>query len=135
MSSVTRALISGKKVAPETFEDATVYFSDIVGFSVISANSKPLYIVNLLNLIYTAFYTCITNFDVHKMNVETIGDAYMVSSGLRIPNGEIATMTLELLSVSRSFVIQHMPNVPILLRIGIHSGTWVINSTKIASSS
>ncbi|KAL7063269.1 hypothetical protein AAHC03_0611 [Spirometra sp. Aus1] len=127
-SSVARALIAGTKVPSETFDDTTIYFSDIVGFSLISAKSKPLEIVNLLNMLYSAFDACIETFDVYK--VETIGDAYMVASGLPIPNGkrhagEIATMALELLSVSSSFVVQHMPNIPILLRIGIHSGTCV----------
>ncbi|VDN31376.1 unnamed protein product [Dibothriocephalus latus] len=124
-SSVARALVAGIEVAPETYDDTTIYFSDIVGFSLISANSKPLEIVNLLNMLYSAFDACIETFDVYK--VETIGDAYMVVSGLPIPNGkshagEIATMALELLSVSSSVVVQHMSNIPILLRIGMHSG-------------
>ncbi|VDN16199.1 unnamed protein product [Dibothriocephalus latus] len=107
-SSVARALIAGKEVAPETFDDTTIYFSDVVGFSLISANSTPLEIVNLLNMLYSAF------------------DAF--PNGKRHA-GEIATMALELLSISSSFVVQHIPNIPILLRIGINSGTWVSYST------
>ncbi|BHF60570.1 Retinal guanylyl cyclase 1 [Sparganum proliferum] len=123
-SSVAQDLVAGNQVVPEAFDETTIYFSDIVGFALISAKSTPIDIVNLLNSLYIAFDACIAKFDVYK--VETIGDAYMVCSGLPIPNGrrhagEIATMALELLSVSSSFVVQHMPNIPILLRIGIHS--------------
>ncbi len=69
-------------------------------------------------------HACFTGF-VPK--VETIGDAYMVASGLPIRNGrehagEIATMALELMSVSGSFVIAHMPSLPLFLRVGVHSG-------------
>lgn len=64
--------------------------------------------------------------------VETIGDAYMVASGLPIRNGrkhagEIATMALELVSISGSFRIPHMPGVPLYLRLGINSGTLMRN--------
>lgn len=65
------------------------------------------------------------------IKVETIGDAYMVVSGLPIRNGqlhagEIATMALDLLSQCGTFVIRHMPDVPLRLRIGLHSGRSII---------
>ena len=61
--------------------------------------------------------------------METIGDAYMVVSGLPIRNGnkhagEISTMALELLSHCGNFVIKHMPEVPLRVRIGLHSGVY-----------
>ena len=65
------------------------------------------------------------------MQVETIGDAYMVVSGLPVPNGsrhagEIVTMALDLLSEVRTFRIRHFPNRQLQLRIGVHSG-WFQN--------
>ena len=62
--------------------------------------------------------------------VETIGDAYMVVSGLptRIGNkhaGEIAKMSLDLLSAMTNFRIRHKPDQQLQLRIGIHSGNIV----------
>lgn len=126
--SVAQALLSGTPVDPEAFSEVTISFSDIVGFTTISAKSSPLQIVNLLNDLYTAFDDMIQTFDVYK--VETIGDAYMVASGLPIRNGrkhagEIATMALELISISGSFHIPHMPGVPLYLRLGINSGPCV----------
>lgn len=59
--------------------------------------------------------------------METIGDAYMVVSGLPVRNGklharEIAGMSLALLEQVKTFKIQHRPNDQLRLRIGIHTG-------------
>jgi hypothetical protein len=59
--------------------------------------------------------------------VETIGDAYMVVSGLPVRNGtaharEIARMSLALLSAVRGFTIRHRPSDQLKLRIGMHTG-------------
>ena len=67
------------------------------------------------------------------VQVETIGDAYMVVSGLPEKNGmnharEIARMALKLLGAVKSFKIRHRPDKKLLLRIGIHSGTRMRHS-------
>lgn len=51
----------------------------------------------------------------------------MVASGLPVRNGdrhalEISRMSLALLDAVDNFVIRHMPEVPLKVRIGIHSG-------------
>lgn len=66
-----------------------------------------------------------------SFQVETIGDAYMVVSGLPVKNGlkhakEIARMSLRLLEGVSSFRIQHRPSYQLKLRIGIHTGKYLI---------
>lgn len=63
--------------------------------------------------------------------VETIGDAYMVVSGLPVRNGklharEIAGMSLALLEQVKTFKIRHRPNDQLRLRVGIHTGRSIV---------
>lgn len=60
--------------------------------------------------------------------VETIGDAYMVASGVPNRNGsrhaaEVANMSLDILHSIAAFKIRHMPEMKVKIRIGLHSGT------------
>ena len=64
-----------------------------------------------------------------QFQVETIGDAYMVVSGLPERNGdnharEICLMALAILDALQAFTIKHMPQSQLKVRIGIHSGKY-----------
>uniref|UniRef100_A0A674NUQ9 Guanylate cyclase n=1 Tax=Takifugu rubripes TaxID=31033 RepID=A0A674NUQ9_TAKRU len=126
--SVAIALKTGKPVIPEHFSQITLYFSDIVGFTTISALSEPIEVVDLLNDLYTHFDAIIGLHDVYK--VETIGDAYMVASGVPARNGnrhaaEMANMSLDILHCIGTFKVRHMPDLKVRIRIGLHSGPVV----------
>lgn len=108
--SVAIKLKQTHQVPAEYYESVTIYFSDIVGFTEISADCSPLEVVKFLNSIYRVFDDRIECYDVYK--VETIGDSYMVASGLPVRNGrqhvsEIATMALDLLHASSYFKVPH----------------------------
>jgi len=126
--SVSEDLKMGKRVEPENFEAVTIFFSDIVGFTNIARGSTPIQVVTLLNDMYTSFDAISANYDCYK--VETIGDAYMIVSGLPIRNGdkhanEIATCAMDLICSIKDFKIRHMPDTVMQLRVGLHTGNVV----------
>ncbi|XP_034249065.1 receptor-type guanylate cyclase gcy-3 isoform X2 [Thrips palmi] len=126
--SVAQQLKQTQQVPAEYYEAVTVYFSDIVGFTEIAAISTPLQVVTFLNSIYRLFDARIECYDVYK--VETIGDSYMVASGLPVKNGdkhisEIATMALDLLAGSVKCRIPHRPHDKLQIRSGVHTGPVV----------
>ncbi|XP_078385370.1 atrial natriuretic peptide receptor 1 isoform X3 [Cetorhinus maximus] len=121
-------LRQGITTQAQNYASATIFFSDIEGFTQLSSTSTPYQVVELLNKLYTTFDEIIDNYDVYK--VETIGDAYMVVSGVPKENGighasEIASMALDLVAVCNTFKIPHKPQTKLKIRAGIHSGPVV----------
>ncbi|XP_073674388.1 guanylate cyclase soluble subunit alpha-2 [Garra rufa] len=71
---VAQRLWQGLPVQAKKFDDVTMLFSDIVGFTAVCAQCTPMQVISMLNELYTRFdYQC-GILDVYK--IETIGDAY-----------------------------------------------------------
>ncbi|OWK49838.1 Retinal guanylyl cyclase 2, partial [Lonchura striata] len=92
----------------------------------VSADQAPLECIHLMKECWSEQPEKRPTIDQVFDQVETIGDAYMVASGLPKRNGnrhagEIANMSLDILSSVGTFKMRHMPEVPVRIRIGLHS--------------
>ncbi|CAL2041129.1 unnamed protein product [Caenorhabditis brenneri] len=122
---VANELKLGRPVPPKIFTGSTVLFSDIVGFTEMCQNATPLEVVSVLNGIFDGFDQFIARKDAYK--VETIGDAYMVVSGVPEENGhrhinEIASIALDVHKFLSEFVLPHKPGTKVQCRLGFHTG-------------
>ncbi|KAI6202133.1 Guanylate cyclase [Aphelenchoides besseyi] len=125
---VADRLKMGQSVEPESFDLVTVLFSDVVSFTTLAALCSPLQVVQLLNDLCTNFDTIIDQWDAYK--IETIGDGYLISSGLPRRNGnkhvtEIANLAMDFMKSLMTFRINHLPQHRINIRIGFHTGPVV----------
>ncbi|KAM8904874.1 guanylate cyclase soluble subunit alpha-2 [Spinachia spinachia] len=120
---VAQKLWQGEPVPARKFDDVTMLFSDIVGFTAVCAQCTPMQVISMLNELYTRFdYQC-GILDVYK--IETIGDAYCVAGGLHKKVDShakpIAHMALKMMELSEEVLTPD--GKPIKLRIGIHTGS------------
>ncbi|MBS2037757.1 response regulator [bacterium] len=108
-------------ILAERYEDASVLFTDIVGFTPLSARLSPTELIELLNHIFSEFDELAAGFGLEK--IKTIGDAYMVAGGLPEPHPEhlaaMASLSLEMHKVV------HQAFDGLNLRVGLHVGSVI----------
>jgi len=110
---------------PETFENVTVAFADLVGFTNLSAELEPKVLIDELNEIFTGFDLIIERNDCER--IKTIGDAYLAVSGMNSGHDRharnIADAALEMVN----FLDKRNDGRHIRwqVRVGIHSGKVV----------
>jgi PAS domain S-box-containing protein len=132
---VAERLKQGQRIIVESFPDVTVLFADLVDFTRFAAQHTPPDVLQVLNMVFSVFDELADRFGVEK--VKTIGDAYMAVGGLSIPREDHAEAMAELALAMReeSRKLSEQLQIPLHLRIGIHSGpviAGVIGGKKFA---
>ncbi|MBT3927892.1 MAG: adenylate/guanylate cyclase domain-containing protein [Rhodospirillaceae bacterium] len=124
-ASIAERMRAGEQHIADRFDEASVLFVDIVGFTRLSARLKPEEIVALLEKVFAAFDELVEKHGLEK--IKTIGDAYLVAAGLPVPRADhaeaIADFALDLQQTA------HGLNSPdgntMEIRIGFHSGPLI----------
>jgi class 3 adenylate cyclase len=120
-ASIAERLKHGEAVA-DHFNEASILFADIANFTPYSADKSPAEVVALLNQIFSAFDQLTDKYKLEK--IKTIGDAYMLVSGLPTPRADhlesLVQMAIEMQTIMESF--RHNGLCQFNLRIGINTG-------------
>jgi class 3 adenylate cyclase len=133
--SIANRLRENPSAIADSATDATVLFTDIVGFTPFSTQLPPNELVELLDLLFGKFDDLCEKHGCEK--IKTIGDAYMAVAGIPRPDPDHAASIVELaLDMQRAAAaIAPLWPTPLKLRIGISSGpvvAGVIGHNKFA---
>src|SRR5262249_27074191 len=121
---IVSILKNESRTIADHFEGASILFADVVDFTPMSAKMSPTELVDLLNEVFSYFDNLVEKYDVEK--IKTIGDCYMVASGVPRPRPDHAHVLASLALEMREFVNHSRFGAhKISLRIGINSGPVV----------
>ncbi|MFK7972358.1 MAG: adenylate/guanylate cyclase domain-containing protein [Bacteroidia bacterium] len=126
-------------VTPREYQQATLVFTDFVGFTRIAEAMKADRLLHELNYVFAAFDDICERHNLEK--IKTIGDAYMAAGGIPIPNATNAVdavrAAIEMQDFMKKWKTEKEAKGETVweLRIGIHTGkviAGVIGKTKFA---
>ncbi len=121
---IATRLKSDTSMIADDFPHASVLFADVVGFTPMSATMTPPELVGLLNQVFTKFDEYTEQLGLEK--IKTVGDEYMVASGVPVPRADHAEAIAELALRIREYMASNdFDGRRLELRIGINSGPVV----------
>lgn len=119
----------------DTFEEASILFADLAGFTGRASRMPPGDLVAFLNAVFSRFDGLVEYHGLEK--IKTIGDAYMVAAGLPEPHpdhaGAAADLALDMMAAAAGLAAPE--GEPAAIRIGIASGpvvAGVVGTRKFA---
>ena len=112
-------------IIADSYDDASILFADMAGFTARAADTQPMKLVLFLNDLFSAFDQLVERYGLEK--IKTTGDAYMVVSGVPEPRAGHAEAIARLALDMRAAVaaIAESSGRALSIRIGISSGPVV----------
>jgi adenylate cyclase len=121
---ISDALKAEQRTIADQYTDVSILFADVVGFTPIAANMSPMELVGLLNQVFLCFDGLVEKYDLEK--IKTIGDCYMVASGVPRRRSDHATALVDLaLDMHAAVAGTRFGGRQLSFRIGINSGPVV----------
>ncbi len=121
-ASIAQRLKRDPGVIAEAHDEVTVLFADVVDFTPFTARTEPRRVVGVLDEIFSAFDALAERHGLEK--IKTIGDAYMVASGLpeRRPDHAVAMAEMALDMQAAFWSLREPLGLDLAIRIGLNSG-------------
>ena len=126
---ITQELKENDRVTPRDYENASVLFTDFVGFTGIAEHLTPQELIEELDGCFRQFDRVVKRHHLEK--IKTIGDAYMAVGGVPKPNQTHAVdCVLAALEIQRMMLALMEKNIAAgrphwQLRVGINSGDMI----------
>ncbi|USQ75713.1 adenylate/guanylate cyclase domain-containing protein [Ornithinimicrobium cryptoxanthini] len=124
-AKIAQRLEAGETTIADWFDDTTVLFADLVGFTPLATRLEPRATRDLLDRLFTGFDERAERHGLEK--IKTIGDAYMAVGGVPEPSSDhparVVAFGLDLLDLV-ALVAADLGQT-LALRIGIHTGPVV----------
>lgn len=122
-ADVVERLRAGATRVADHFDEVTVLFCDLVGFTALSAVLPPAETLDLLNEIFSGFDGLAEENGLEK--IKTIGDAYMVVGGMSAPVAHHARRVVRMACGMPAVAAAVAPGRALGVRIGIDTGPAV----------
>jgi adenylate cyclase len=114
-----------RDIIADRYEEASVLFADMVGFTERASTTAPCDLVKFLDRLYSAFDELVDKHGLEKIKVS--GDSYMVVSGVPRPRPDhvqaLADFAIDMVAVAAKLEDPHGLSVP--LRVGFATGAVV----------
>jgi adenylate cyclase len=122
---VAMILKNESRTIADNYAAASVMFADMVGFTPLSAKLAPVEMVELLNEVFSFFDSLLDKYGVEK--IRTIGDSYMVASGVPRRRPDHAQALVSMAIEMRDYIATHTfgNDQHVRFRIGINSGPMI----------
>ncbi len=122
---IAAILKNESRTIADDYEEASVLFADMVGFTPLSAQLPPVEMVELLNEAFSFFDSLLDKHDIEK--IRTIGDSYMAVFGGPRRRRDHAQALVRMALEMRDYIATHTfrNGQRVNFRIGINSGSMI----------
>jgi class 3 adenylate cyclase len=122
---VPRLRAANRALIADSFDDVTILWTDMKGFTNFSSSRGPMEIVAFLNAMFSTFDRILDKYGIRK--VEVLGDAFFVVGGCPVPIDDHAERCINAALEMQMHmpILRRFAGADISMRVGIHSGPVV----------
>ncbi len=124
-ASIATRMKRGEDRIAESYQEVTVLFADVAGFTAWTTRTDPQQVIGLLDDLFTRFDDVVAACGIEKL--KTMGDAYMAVAGAPLPRDDHASAAIdaarEMIEAAAAWRDAH--GLALAIRVGLASGPAV----------